>query len=147
LAEQLENFVGVKHSSYDLLWQTEVRILTGSDFRILVGVEELSVPMLAIGADGLVNAAANVAPALIVEMFDIVMSGDLLGAREIHNRLYPLNSAVFYETNPVPVKYMMKRIGLLDSNEHRPPLASPPQSVARRLDEVLVKLNLLVIAD
>ena len=143
LAAELDSFVGVKHSAYDLLWQTEVRSLTGPEFRILVGVEELSVPMLLLGADGLVNAAANIAPDLIADLYDTVMAGDLGKAREEHYRLYPLNRAVFYETNPVPVKYMMKRTGVLPSNEHRPPLQPADQALSDRLDAVLKDLALL----
>ena len=143
LAEELDAFVGVKHSAYDLLWQTEVRSLAGPDFRILVGDEELSVPMLLLGADGLVNAAANVAPHLIADLYAAVSAGDVGKAKEEHYRLYALNRAVFYETNPVPVKYMMKRVGALPDNEHRPPLLPAGADVARRLDLVLEGLGLL----
>src|SRR6476661_5094207 len=106
-------FVGMKHAVNDLGLVSAVLARLGPDFRVFVGLEELSFPMMAVGACGLMNAVGNVAPARLVEICEAVRYGDLHRGRKLHESLYELNEAVFFDTNPIPVKYMMKRIGLL----------------------------------
>jgi 4-hydroxy-tetrahydrodipicolinate synthase len=72
-----------------------------------------------------------------------VDTGDLAGARKIHAELWELNKAVFFDTNPIPVKYMLRRMGVLPSNEHRLPMASATPELERRLDGVLERAGLL----
>jgi len=139
---EADNFVGIKHSSYDLVWVTEVIARCGSDFRMLVGVEELSMPMLAIGACGLVNAAANVVPEMIKSLYSAVAVGHLQTARQLHYDMYPINSAVFWDTNPIAVKYMMFRLGLLSSYQVRPPLLPATEELQTRLRTLLEDMGL-----
>lgn len=136
IAATNELVVGVKHSAYDLLWMTDVIARLGLDFRVLVGVEELSFPMLTVGAAGLVNAAANVAPGPVRALYDAVARGDLQAGRRWHYDLLELNSAVFWDTNPAPVKYLMWRLGLIDTDEHRLPMVPPSEAVRTRLDSL-----------
>lgn len=143
IATDCPTVVGVKHSAYDLLWLTEVISRLGPEFRALVGVEELSFPMLAIGAAGLVNAAGNVAPGMVRALYDAVRTGDLVQGRRLHHELFELNSAVFWETNPGPIKYLMARLGLLESDEHRLPLTTPTARVRDRLDDLLSRRSIL----
>jgi 4-hydroxy-tetrahydrodipicolinate synthase len=89
------------------------------------------------------NAVGNVAPARLVEICEAVRDGDLHRGRKLHESLYELNEAVFFDTNPIPVKYMMKRIGLLADNEHRLPMVPATPEVAARLDAVLDRAGLL----
>jgi 4-hydroxy-tetrahydrodipicolinate synthase len=72
-----------------------------------------------------------------------VWRNDLAGSRSIHERLFELNRCVFFDTNPIPMKYLMKRLGLLADNEHRLPMAPATPDIARRLDEVLQRSGLL----
>ena len=65
------------------------------------------------------------------------------GARAIHYALDELNRAVFFDTNPIPMKYMMKRIGILPANEHRLPLMAATPELEKRLDGVLARAGLL----
>jgi len=115
-------------------------VISGSVF---VGLEELSFPEMAIGACGLMNAVGNLRPALLAELCDAVWSGDLRRGREIHQRLLEINKSVFFDTNPIPIKYMMKRLGLLPGNEHRLPMSPAPPELERRLDGVLERAGLL----
>lgn len=147
IATESTNVVGVKHSAYDLLWMTDVISRLGPEFRVLVGVEELSFPMLAVGASGLVNAAANVAPTAVRRLYDAVARGDLAEGRRLHYALFQLNSAVFWDTNPAPVKYLMWKLGLLDGNEHRLPMTGPGEATRRRLDTLLHDLEPILDAD
>ena len=136
-------FVGMKHAVNDLALVSAVLARLGPDFRVLVGLEELSFPMMAVGACGLMNAVGNLAPARLVEICEAVREGDLHRGRKLHESLYELNEAVFFDTNPIPVKYMMKRMGLLADNEHRLPMVPATPEVAARLDAVLDRAGLL----
>lgn len=137
ICEQRENLVGVKHASTDLGFVTRALRTLGRDFRIFAGLEELSLPMLAVGACGLMNAVGNVDPGRVAALVEAVESGDLERARELHFALSELFEAVFFETNPIPLKYMLRKLGVLPTSEHRPPMCSAEPELERRLDAVL----------
>lgn len=138
IAEAVPTFVGIKHAAPELGLVSDLVLRLGDDVRILVGLEELTLPMLALGASGVVNAVANVVPGKVAALVDAVAGGDLPAARRLHYELLELNRAVFWDTNPIPVKYLMDRLGLLPSgNEHRLPMVPPTPEVAARLDALL----------
>ncbi len=137
------HFVGMKHAVNDLGFVTECLAAFGDDFKIFVGLEELSFPMMTIGACGLMNAVGNLRPAILAEMCAAVWSGDLEKGRELHQRLLEINQAVFYDTNPIPMKYMMKKLGLIPNNEHRLPMMPATPELEERLDGVLERAGLL----
>lgn len=143
LKDKSPNFVGMKHASLDLDFVTECLAAVGHDFHIFVGLEELSFPMMAVGACGLMNAAGNLRPRVLSEMCEAVWRGDLQTAQELHHRLHGLNKAIFYDTNPIPIKYMAKRLGLIPHNEHRLPMMPATPELEKRLDSVLAKAGLL----
>ena len=143
LRERSPSFVGMKHAVNDLGFVTECRAALGHDFKIFVGLEELSFPMMAVGACGLMNAVGNLRPATLAELCDAVDRGDLARARALHDALLEINKAVFFDTNPIPIKYMMKRLGLIPQNEHRLPMAPATDELAARLDGVLERAGLL----
>jgi 4-hydroxy-tetrahydrodipicolinate synthase len=136
-------FVGMKHAANDLGLVSECIEAFGETFRIFVGLEELSFPMMAIGACGLMNAVGNLRPNVLAEMCEAVWRNDLAAGRALHQRLLELNKAVFYDTNPIPIKYMMMRLGLLATNEHRLPMVPATPELAQRLDGVLERAGLL----
>ncbi len=143
IAERLPNLVGLKHAVNDLEFLTETLRLLGKDFRIFCGLEALSFPMLVVGAAGLMNAVGNLAPARVAEMCDAVERGDIAEARQLHFDLFELNQAIFLDTNPIPLKYMMWRLGLLESPELRLPLVPLEEERCRKLDLVLQRAALL----
>src|SRR5690606_10885372 len=110
---------------------------------IFVGLEELSFPMMAVGACGLMNAVGNLRPGVLAELCDAVDDGDLARARALHDALLAINKAAFYDTNPIPVTCMMKRLGLIPRNEHRLPMAPATDELAAKLDGVLERAGLL----
>jgi 4-hydroxy-tetrahydrodipicolinate synthase len=143
LKDQSPTFVGMKHAVNDLGFASECLGAFGADFRIFVGLEELSYPMMAVGACGLMNAVGNLRPDVLAEMCDAVWQSDLPRAQAIHQRLLEINQAVFFDTNPIPMKYMMKRLGILERNEHRLPMMPATPELETRLDEVLQRAGLL----
>ncbi|MGA3036010.1 MAG: 4-hydroxy-tetrahydrodipicolinate synthase [Vulcanimicrobiaceae bacterium] len=145
IAKLSPTFVGMKHASTDLAYVTDLLAIL-PELRIFVGLEELSFPMMALGAVGLMNAVGNVNPRVLAEMCDVVWSGDLARGREMHERLLEVNKAVFFDTNPIPIKYMMKRLGILPRNEHRLPMVPATPELERRLDGVLERAGMLTEA-
>jgi 4-hydroxy-tetrahydrodipicolinate synthase len=142
LKDKSQNFVGMKHAVADLDFVTECFAAVGRDFKIFVGLEDLSFPMMAIGACGLMNAVGNLRPKLLAEMCEAVWRGDLKTAQNLHHRLHELNKAVFFDTNPIPIKYMAKKLGIIPSNEHRLPLAPATAELEKKLDAVLARAGL-----
>jgi len=143
IAEQLPHLVGLKHADQNLELLTELLVGLGPEFRIFCGVEALSLPMLILGGSGLMNAVGNLAPARVAALYAAVQQRDLDRAREVHVELFELNQSIFIDTNPVPLKYMMSRIGLLDAPELRLPLVSLDEANAKILDAVLMRAGLL----
>ena len=143
IADRLPNLVGVKHAANDPGFVTAVLQRLGASFRIFAGLEELSLPMLAIGASGLMNAVGNLAPRRVADLYRAAARGDAATARRLHEDLFELNQAVFFDTNPIPIKYMMKRMGLLPNEEHRLPMVPATPELAERLDGVLRRAGLL----
>lgn len=143
IKEKSPRFVGMKHAVNDLGFVSECLHVFGADFKIFVGLEELSFPMMAIGACGLMNAVGNLRPDRLAKLCDAVVNGDLDRGRMLHDELLGLNKAVFFDTNPIPIKYMMKRLGLLATNEHRLPMSPAPTELEQRLDRVLERAGLL----
>ncbi len=131
------HFVGIKQAVNDLGFVSECLHEFGRDFKVFVGLEELSFPMLAIGACGLMNAVGNLKPKVLAQMCNAVFDGDLTTGRRLHEQLLEINKAVFFDTNPIPMKYMMRKLGLLEDNEHRLPMVSATPELAAKLDGVL----------
>ena len=147
LKQRSPTFVGMKHAVNDLALVSECMARFGADFRIFVGLEDLSFPMMAVGACGLMNAVGNIAPRPLSDMCEAVWQGDLATARKLHEQLFEINQAVFYDTNPIPMKYMMKRLGILPENEHRLPMVPATKEQEKRLDGVLERAVLGTRAD
>jgi len=144
IADRAPTLVGMKHAVNDLDFVTEVLARLGSEFRVFCGLEALSLPMLAVGGAGVMNAVGNLAPDRVAALCQAVTSGKLAEARRLHDELFDLSQAIFLDTNPIPLKYMMARMGLLPAPDVRLPLV-PITDAARRsqLDAVLRRAGLL----
>jgi 4-hydroxy-tetrahydrodipicolinate synthase len=143
LKAKSQTFVGMKHAVNDLGFVSECLAAFGPDFKIFVGLEELSFPMMAVGACGLMNVVGNLCPGVLREMCEAIWKNDLAAARSLHHKLFEINQAVFFDTNPIPIKYMMKRLGILHANEHRLPMVPATPELEGRLDAVLKRAGLL----
>ncbi len=135
------HFVGMKHAVNDLGFVSECLHEFGPDFKVFVGLEELSFPMMAVGACGLMNAVGNLRPGVLAEMCEAVFANDLAAGRKLHDQLLEINKAVFFDTNPIPMKYMAKKLGLIAANEHRLPMVPASPELEKRLDAVLARVN------
>ncbi len=142
LKDRSPSFVGMKHAVNDLAFVSEC-IDAFPDYLVFVGLEELSFPEMAIGAVGLMNAVGNLRPDLLAEICQAVWDNDLTKGKELHQRLLEINQSVFYDTNPIPIKYMMKRLGIIPENHHRLPMMPAEPELEKRLDGVLERAGLL----
>jgi 4-hydroxy-tetrahydrodipicolinate synthase len=143
LKDKSPTFVGVKYAVNDVGFVSECFAAFGKDFKVFVGLEELSFPMMALGACGLMNAVGNLRPRVLSEMCEAIWKNDFATARLLHHKLFEINRAVFFDTNPIPIKYMMKRLGILATNEHRLPMVPATADLEQRLDNVLLRAGLL----
>ena len=144
IADRLPNLVGLKHAAPDIDLVSELRLRLGPEFRTFAGLESLSLPMLAVGAAGVMSAVGNLVPGPVAAMCRAVSEGALAEAQRIHHELFELSQALFFDTNPIPLKYMMSRLGLLDGGEVRLPLVALDAERRARVDQVLRRAGLLV---
>jgi 4-hydroxy-tetrahydrodipicolinate synthase len=143
IAEAAPNLVGIKHAVNDLALVSDLIAKLGSEFRIHVGLEDLSFPMVCLGAHGLMNAVGNLLPGKVQELYAATARGDLARGRALHYELWELNQAVFFDTNPIPMKYMMKRLGILPNEMHRLPMVPTTPELRTKLDAVLARSGLV----
>ncbi len=111
-------------------------------FRVLSGDDAVTLPLIALGADGIVSVVSNEAPDLMVRLTDSALSGEWHAARELHYRLLPLMEANFIESSPGPVKAALALMGLLEER-FRLPLVPVQEQPRARLRVVLGSLGLL----
>ena len=143
IMEKTPHFVGIKHAFDDHNFVSEMIQTLGPEFRIFVGLEEFTFSMMAMGSLGTMNAAANVMPAKVAQMCNEVLAGNMAAARKLHYEMFEVMKAIFYDTNPIPMKYMMKRLGIIERNEHRLPMMPATPELEKRLDGVLQRAGLL----
>jgi len=132
-----ENIVGIKETTRDFEHVSYVLHEAGSDFIALSGIELLCYPMLALGGRGHLSCVGNFAPQPAARLYDAFVAGDHDEARALHYDLHPLVDAAFTETNPVPVKWIMHELGLLDSAYAREPLAPLSPAGCERVRSLL----------
>jgi 4-hydroxy-tetrahydrodipicolinate synthase len=118
---ELPNIVGVKESTLSMNMVSDIMSLCGEDFAILSGDDPMTLPMMALGGQGVISVASNVAPAGVSDMVRTLLEGDWERGRELHYELLPLFRALFVETNPIPVKTASSILGLC-SDEMRLPM-------------------------
>jgi 4-hydroxy-tetrahydrodipicolinate synthase len=123
----------VKEASGLLPQITDIIVGRPDGFSVLSGDDELTLPILALGGDGLVSVISNVAPRLTAEMVRLARAGRFEKARDIHQRLLPWMRAAFVESNPVPVKAALNMLGRMDNRLRLPlvPLLESKSAVVR----------------
>jgi 4-hydroxy-tetrahydrodipicolinate synthase len=121
LARDCRNIVGIKEAGGSCDRVSQLRAALGPRFEILSGDDSLTLPFMAVGAQGVISVASNVAPRQVSQMVQAFASGNARQALRLHQRLYPLFKDLFIETNPVPVKAALAMLGRIQE-EYRLPL-------------------------
>lgn len=138
------NIVAIKESALNMEQVAEIRRLCPPDFVIYSGEDSYTLPMLALGASGVVSVAAHLVGRELKEMIQAFESGDHKTALQIHLRLMPLFKSLFLTTNPIPLKHAMELVDF-PTGPTRPPLAEADENTKAQLRRVLAGLNLLAV--
>ncbi len=142
---EISNIVGVKEASGNISQIAEVAHRVPEKFIVLSGDDAITIAVVALGGKGLISVASNEIPGPMTELVRLAMKGDFGGARAIQRRYMSLLQANFYESNPIPVKFAMSRMGLLDL-VYRLPLVPPSEAHQHKIDQVLESLQLEGVA-
>jgi len=129
LARECKNIIGIKEAGGSCDRVSQLRAVLGPKFIIMSGDDSLTLPFLAVGADGVISVVSNVIPRQVAQMVAAFQRGQIRKAAQLHAKLYPLFKDLFIETNPVPVKAALAMLGLI-AEEYRLPLV--PMSTVNR---------------
>src|SRR4030042_3851541 len=140
---ELKNIVAVKEASGNLDQMTEMVELCGDKITLLSGDDKLLLPVLSIGGKGVISVVANIIPRDVSAMVREFEKGNYQKAKEIFlSKVYPLSNAMFYETNPIPVKTSVRLMGLPSGNL-RLPMSPMSENNLLKLKADLIKFGLL----
>lgn len=142
MARDCKNIIGVKEASGSLDQMSAIKALCPKDFLLLSGDDSLTLPILSIGGKGIISVVANVAPKDVADLCKAFDTGNLKKAQELHFQLLPLVKAMFYETNPIPVKTAMGLLGRCEP-DLRLPLCPISEKNLERLKTALINYGLL----
>ncbi len=142
LAREVETIAGVKEASNDLTQIMAILRERPDGFKVLSGDDAVTLPLIALGAEGIISVVSNEVPDLMARMTEFALQGSWGQARELHYRLLPLMEANFIESNPGPVKAALALMGLLEE-QLRLPLVPVQEKTRSRLREVLQELGAL----
>ncbi|OGW91559.1 MAG: 4-hydroxy-tetrahydrodipicolinate synthase [Omnitrophica bacterium RIFCSPHIGHO2_02_FULL_63_14] len=136
---RIPNIVGIKEATGSM--DQTSHTLSLCDIDVLSGDDSLTLPLMALGAKGVISVIANLLPKDTAEMVHAFQAGDLERARRIHYRMFPLCRALFFETNPIPVKKAMGWMRLC-SDELRLPLVPMGKDNAKKLAQAMKEYGL-----
>lgn len=139
----IDTIVGVKEATADLNQISEIIRLCPADFAVMSGDDFTCMPTVAIGGTGVISVTSNIAPKDMADMMNAALAGDWDRARQIHYKLFPLLKAMFYETNPVPVKTAVAMMGKIASGTPRLPLCEMSEENQQKLHEALQAYGLI----
>src|SRR5215510_8945617 len=142
LANEVENIVAVKEASGNLSQIMEILRERPAGFSVLSGDDAVTLPLIALGAQGIVSVASNEVPDLMSQMTNFALDGKWDEARALHYRLLPLLEINFIESSPGPVKAAMAMMGLLEEN-FRLPLVPITEKSRARIREIITELGLI----
>ena len=143
---QVDNIIALKEASGDLGQVMQILNRRPSDFVVLSGDDSLTLPIMAMGGEGIISVASNLIPAEMSQMVDLALSGKWEEAKKIHYRYLDLMELNFIESSPIPVKYALSRMGKLEE-AYRLPLCPLSDLSKKVMDQELDKLNLVSSGD
>ena len=136
LANDFDNIIAMKEASGDMNQIQEIIKNRPKGFLVLSGDDNLTLSMLACGADGVISVIANSHPETFSKMVDSARKSDLNSARDFHYQLFDLTNLIFEEGNPAGIKYVLKEMNIIQ-NELRMPLIPVTEGLADRIKEVM----------
>lgn len=134
------HIIGIKDAGGDVQRVSDIARQAPDDFAVLSGDDPLTLPMISVGAVGVVSVLSNIAPGMTRELVEAALSGDFGTALALHRRLSPLCAALFLETSPAPIKAAMNIAGMRVGSV-RPPLAPVTFNTRRALKRALAEVG------
>ena len=128
LARDVKNIVAVKEASGKYAQISEIIAGAPEGFSVLSGNDDETLSLMATGASGIVSVASNVAPAEMVKLAEALLADNMPEARRLHHRLSPLFRNLFIESNPIPAKYAMAKLGLMENTLRLPLVCASPKT-------------------
>lgn len=138
----IQTIIGVKEGSGSVQQASDIVQMCGDRLTVLAGDDSLTLPMMAVGGKGVITVTANIMPAEMAGLVKAFAEGRVEEARRLHFKLSPLFTALFYETNPIPVKEALGLMGRIDP-ELRLPLCPMGQDTREKLIGVLKEAALI----
>lgn len=142
LAREFPHIVGVKEATGNMTQGSEIMEKCPERFGVLSGDDLTALPLMALGARGLISVTSNIVPGQVASLCSAMAEGKYEEARKIHYHLLPLNQAMFMVTNPIPVKTALHLMGKM-SDEMRLPLCRMNNEDKKKLADVLRRLDLI----
>lgn len=142
----IDNIIGIKEASGNILQIADVIHRVPENFLVLSGDDGMTLPVIALGGRGLVSVVSNQVPGAMSELVRLAMKSDFGLARELQRRYMPLMQVNFIEANPIPVKWGMSAMGLLEP-VYRLPLVEPLPASRKKIEEVVAAVGLLAATE
>jgi 4-hydroxy-tetrahydrodipicolinate synthase len=139
---EFANIVAIKEASGSLAQVSEILAKAGDKIDVISGDDFLTFPMMCCGAKGVISVSANAVPKQVKDMVEAVQNGDYMMGRKLHLDLLEFHTAMFIESNPVPVKKTLELMGMLQANV-RLPLVDMGDDTLEKLKTVLKKYNVI----
>ena len=140
LAEEFENIAATKEASGNFSQIMEIIAKRPKNFKVFSGDDATTLPLISVGADGLVSVCSNEIPKETSQMVEKALDGAWTSARKIHYKILALMEANFIEASPAPCKFVMKEMNLLEENL-RLPLVTVTEPTRKKLREILKELG------
>lgn len=119
----------------------QLKSALGNDLVVLSGDDSLTLPFMSVGAEGVISVASNLYVREISKMVKLALANDFAKAAKLHRQLYPVFKTLFIEPNPVPIKYALRRAGIIASGEVRSPLCDMTAANTKTVEQVLATLD------
>ena len=142
LFDDCKNIYGIKEATGSLDRVTEL-LSQRPNLKVLSGDDAINYAIMASGGAGFTSVTSNLLPDITSKLANEALKGNLEAAREISNSLYAINSAMFCESNPIPIKAAMYIAGLIDTLEYRLPLTPPSTENMKLLEKVMKNYNIV----
>ncbi len=139
---EVPNIIGIKEATGDLDQASQIRAMTPPSFAIYSGDDSLTLPLMAVGAKGVVSVASHLVGKQLQTMMQSFDAGNVQEARRIHLQLFPLFKALFLTTNPIPLKLALRILGK-DTGIVRSPLVQGDEALEQKLKAVLTEVGIL----
>lgn len=138
----LSNIIGIKEATGDLSRINKIKELVENDFLLISGDDTTALDFIQLGGQGVISVTANIAAKEMVQICSYALKGDFVNARSINKRLILLHEALFIEPNPIPIKWLAKKIGLIKYDTLRLPMTSASNYTQLKLEKAIQHANI-----